>query len=244
MAASEFSSDLTQDLPVAGGGESPLHGFQGDRGRPAVARGQQPGLTIAVSRESGARGGTIARRVAKKIGWQLYNQELLDYVSQDGNFRDNLLANLGQSAPGWIEERIAHLVADGAMSQEPAVLHLARTILGAAAQGEVVVLGRGAGCVLPRSSTLNVRIVAPLSDRVAYMAQWSRQPADLAADAVKQRDANRSQFIQTHFHRDANDIYQYDLLLNSSALGEDLCVELIVHAAQVKQAAHVEAKTS
>lgn len=239
MSASEFTPDI-QDLPVAGGGESPLHGFQGDRGQLPVVALHPPGLTVALSRESGARGGTIARRVAKKTGWQLYNQELLDYVSQEGTFRDNLLANLNQAAPRWAEDRLEQLIADGQMTQDPAVVHLARTILAAAAQGEVIMLGRGAGYVLPRESTLNVRIVAPLSDRVAYMAQWSRQPADLAAETVRQRDEGRSHFIQTHFQRAANDIYQYDLLLNSSALGEDLCVELIVLAAQAKQKARLE----
>jgi len=240
MSASEFSPDM-HDLPVAGGAESPLHGFQGDRGRQPAATLHPPGLTVALSRESGARGGTIARRVAKKIGWQLYNQELLDYVSQDGMIRDNLLANLSQTAPRWAEDRLAQLIADGQMTHDDAVVHLARTILAAAAQGDVVMLGRGAGYVLPRESTLNVRIVAPLSDRIAYMAQWSRQSAEQAAETVRLRDEGRSHFVQTHFRRAANDIYQYDLLLNSSALGEDLCVELIVLAAQAKQRARLEA---
>src|SRR5438067_21858 len=63
--------------------ETPRHGFQGDRGalpeRPAFPRG----LTVAISRETGARGATIARRVAGKLGWEVYDQELLEFMAQD-----------------------------------------------------------------------------------------------------------------------------------------------------------------
>ena len=48
------------------------------------------------------------------------------------------------------------------------------------------------------------------------------------------RDRSRAEFIDTHFHRQPADVYQYDLLLNSSLLGEDLCAELISQAARAK----------
>src|SRR5919108_245472 len=110
-------------------------------------------------------------------------------------------------------------------------------VLSLGAQGEVVLLGRGAGCILPSHSTLSVRLVAPLPDRVAYMSQWLRLTEEEAAEQVRKRDVRRGEFIATHFHRKPSDIYQYDLLLNSSLLGEELCAELIVKAARAKQAA-------
>ena len=45
---------------------APRHGFQGDRGKPPAVRRAPLGLTIAVSREAGARGASIARRVGGK----------------------------------------------------------------------------------------------------------------------------------------------------------------------------------
>lgn len=47
---------------------TPAHGYQGDRGAVPPPRRAPDELSLAVSRESGARGGTIARRVAKKLG--------------------------------------------------------------------------------------------------------------------------------------------------------------------------------
>ena len=103
--------------------------------------------------------------------------------------------------------------------------------------GEVILLGRGAGCVLPARSTLNVRLIAPLADRITYMSQWLRLTEDEAAQQVQQRDARRAEFLATHFHSKPTDLYQYDLVLNSSRLGEERCAQVIIEAARVKQAA-------
>jgi cytidylate kinase len=105
-------------------------------------------------------------------------------------------------------------------------------VLALGAQGGVVLIGRGAGCILPADSTLNVRVVAPLADRIAYMGQWLRLTEAEAAERVRLRDQRRAEFIDTHFHRRPDDVHQYHLVLNSSFLGEELCAELIARAAR------------
>jgi cytidylate kinase len=214
--------------------ESPRHGFQGDRA-PRPPRDEVPAsLTIAISRESGSRGGTIARRVGQKLGWQVYHQELLEYIAQEGAFRDSVTANLSDAVARWSEQRLEQLLREQNLSQHPSVLSLARIILALGAQGEVVIIGRGAGCLLPRETTLHVRTFAPLADRIAYMSQWLRLTETEAAEQVRLRDQQRTEFLTTHFHRQPGDIYQYDLLLNTSLLGEDQCAELIAQAARGK----------
>jgi hypothetical protein len=216
--------------------ESPLHGFQGDRGPAPAAPTVPASLTVAVSREAGARGGTIGRRVGKKLGWQVYNQELLEYTAQEGASR-HIMAHLPPAAALWAEERLQTLWRGQNLSQHPSIADIARIVLALGAQGEVVMIGRGAGCILPAASTLHVRVVAPFADRVAYMSQWLRLTEVEADEQVRQRDQRRGQFIETHFHRRPGDVYQYDLILNSSLLGEEICAELIAQAARCKLAA-------
>jgi cytidylate kinase len=217
--------------------ETPRHGFRGDQGpAPDVAR-IPASLTVAVSREAGSRGGTIARRVGRKLGWQVYNQELLEYIAQEGVFRQGMSEDLPAAAAAWAEERLQTLITEQHLSEHPSVLDLARVILALGAQGDVVLIGRGAGCLLPRDTTLHVRIVAPLEDRIAYLSQWLRLTVPEAAEQVRLRDSRRAEFLQTHFHRQPGDPYQYDLLLNSSLLGEELCADVIAQAARAKQAA-------
>ncbi len=42
-------------------------------------------LTVAISREAGARGSTIGRRAARILGWPVYDQEMIEYMAQDAN---------------------------------------------------------------------------------------------------------------------------------------------------------------
>jgi cytidylate kinase len=239
MATAGSSRDFGEELalPPEEPRESPHHGFQGDRAVVPPASGPPASLTIAVSREAGSRGSIIAGRVGLKLGWPVYNQELLEYIAQEGAFRQDVVENLSPAAARWAEEQLQRLLREQNLSQHPAIIDLARIILALGAQGGVVLIGRGAGCILPRDSTLHVRVVAPLADRIAYMSQWLRLTVEGAAEQVRLRDGRRAEFIATHFHRQPQDIYQYDLLLNSSLLGEDLCAELIAQAARAKQAA-------
>jgi cytidylate kinase len=220
--------------PTNAGEESPRHGYQGDRASVRAAAPAVPrSLTIAITREAGARGGTISRRVGKKLGWQVYDQEMLEYIAQEEAHIQETVDALTAVEAAWVDER-THTLGD---EEHPSVRNLARTILALGAQGEVVLVGRGAGFLLPAPTTLHVRIVAPLEDRIAYMSQWMRLTQEEAAEQVAQRDRRRTEFVTTHFHGQPDDVYRYDLLLNSSLLGEDLCVELIAHAARAKLAA-------
>jgi Cytidylate kinase-like family len=189
-------------------------------------------LTIAVSRESGARGGTIGRRVAQRLGWAVYDQDLLEYMAQDSVVRQGVLDQLSPEAAVWSQDRLQQLLRQEQFSSKPSFLNLVRVVLALGAQGRAVLIGRGGGHILPPESTLHVRVVAPLAARIAYMTQWLRLNEQEAADRVRARDERRMEFIQTYFQVQPEEVHQYDLLLNSSLLGEALSVELLVQAAQ------------
>jgi cytidylate kinase len=224
-----INDDLERD-----GGDSPHHGYRGQAERP---HGKYPlGLTIAISREAGARGNTIAKRAGAKLGWQVYSQELLEYMAQEGTFRQQVLDQLPAGAGDWVEGQLERLLKEQNISANPSVIELARMILSLGVQGEAILLGRGAGSILPQASTLHVRLVAPVQDRIAYMSQWLRLTMDEAAEQVRKRDQRRAEFLATHFHRTASDLYQYDMALNTSLLGEERSAEIICEAAKLKMA--------
>jgi cytidylate kinase len=191
-------------------------------------------LTIAVSREAGARGSTIARRVGRKLGWQVYDQEVLEYMAQEAILRQSLPETSSSTPTDWTEVRLQQLIRENAISEHPSIVNLARVVLSLGAQGHVILIGRGAGCILPRETTLNVRIIAPLQERIAYMGQWLRLTVEEATERVRLRDERRAEFIVKNLHRDPTDVHQYDLILNSSLLGEDTCAELIAQAARAR----------
>jgi len=212
----------------------PRHGFQGDRGATPAHRSAPLGLAIALSREAGARGTTIARKVAERLSWQIYDHELLEYMAQNPVIRQGMVQDLPDPCIAWVNARLERLNRENQLQSHPDTLHLAEVILSLAAQGQVVMVGRGAGFILPPETTLNVRVIAPLADRIAYMAQWQRLSTAEATQRVRQQDERRTEFVSRHFHGASSEPHRFDLILNSSLLSEEGCAELIARAAMIR----------
>ena len=225
-------------LPILAPAESPLHGYRGV-GEDTQTQRVPAGLTIALSREAGARGATIAQRAGEKLGWEVYSQEMLEYGAQNAALRQDVLDKLSPESIAWIDERLQQLLDQPNMSHHPNIVDLARLVLALGAQGNVILLGRGAGFLLPRRSTLHMRLVAPLADRIAYMSQWLRLTEEEAAEQVRKRDQRRIDFLSTHFHRQPNDVHVYDMILNTSMFGEERSADLIAAATKAKMSAVV-----
>src|SRR5262245_34526232 len=102
---------------------TPRHGDRGD-GRRAGPRFPRT-LTVAVSRQSGARGGSIAKVVGRKLGWQVVDQELMEFIGQKGGTDDDLSA----AARLWAEQRLEELRQQGLLAGGDDVISMARVAL-------------------------------------------------------------------------------------------------------------------
>ncbi|MFL5243307.1 MAG: AAA family ATPase [Gemmataceae bacterium] len=229
-----YTFKVFDEYNAEGGTEGPPHGFRGESPSERRTPALPSALSIAVSRQSGARGGTLGKRVARQMGWEVYSQELLEYILREENVRREILDRLQPAAAAWVEDRLEYLQKEEGLSNDPGIVELARIILAIGVKGHVVFIGRGAGHLLPQISTLHVRVVAPAADRVGYMAQWLRMTQDEARELVRSRDEQRAEFLAKHFHHDESDLARYDLIVNSRLLGEEACADLIIQAARAK----------
>lgn len=213
--------------------EVPLHGFRGAAAEPVLTRPR--GLTVAISRQAGARGTTIARKVAEILDWQVFDHDTLDYLAQDDTARAQLLADIPADAQRWAEAQLAHLQGDCGLNADAEALRLVRLVLAVGARGNVVIVGRAAGFLLPRETTVHARVVAPLEARVAYMAQELRLTRPEAVEEVRARDERRAAFLDRALARDVADLTAYDVVVNSDRLGVEGAAQFVGWAVRTKQ---------
>jgi len=211
----------------------PLHGYRGEE--PAARFAGTKGLSVAISREAGARGASIARKVGELLGWQVFDQELIDYLMVDETGRGQLLADVPAGAKEWADAHLARLQRERRVTNDPDAAALIRLVLMVAARGDVIIVGRGAGFVLPPESTLHVRVVAPFEDRVSYLAQSLRLPREEAANEVRSRDERRAQFLTHTLSREPSDLTAYDVVVNSTRLGVESAAQCVAWALRTKQ---------
>ncbi len=209
--------------------------------RPPGETGPHPrALTIAVSRAAGAPGTSVAREAGARLGWQVYDQELLERIAQDMGLRTSLLESVDERRVGWLQECVEAFAGVPTVSESAYIKHLVTTLLSLASHGECVIVGRAAAQVLPTASTLRVRLLASLDDRVAATSSRLGVSRQEAGRWVERTDRERVRFIKDHFQKDPTDPGNYDLLLNASRLSVGECADVIVaavHSLQVRAAA-------
>jgi cytidylate kinase len=203
--------------------------------KPCPPRPIPPPFTIALSDEAGANGPAVAYALGERLGWQVYDHELVDWIARETGVRADLLKEVDERRVGWLEESLQALLAGLSVSELTYVHHLGQTLLALASHGECVIVGRGAAQALPPATTLRVRLVGPLKDRVAAIQRHCGLSPDEAARWVKQRDRERSAFVKEHFHKDPTEPDQYDLLLNAFRFSAAECAEITGTALRLLQ---------
>src|SRR4051794_11818231 len=96
----------------------PAHGYRGEAPTPPPPN-RPRGLCVAISREAGARGGTIARKVGELLGWQVFDHDTLDYLTQDDTARSQLLADVPEGAMQWADAYLKRLQRDRKLTPDP-----------------------------------------------------------------------------------------------------------------------------
>lgn len=201
------------------------------------------GFSITLAREAGTQGSAVAKEVGRLLGWKVYDQELLERIAQDMGLRTRLLNSVDERQQSWLMEFVQSFQRDVGKKSSSAyvgesayVHHLIATILALGAKGECVIVGRGAGFILPSELTLRVRLVCPVPGRVAELRRQMGLSEREAAREIKTIDRERSAFVRAHFFKDPTDPLNFDLVLNTEHLTVSECAQVIVEALRRRQA--------
>lgn len=189
-----------------------------------------PPFTIALAREAGAPGTTVAHEVGRRLGWQVYDHELLEQIAREHNLRVSLLESLDERRQSWLVEVMESFAQARHVGESAYAHHLRETLLALGAHGCCVIVGRGAAQLLPAATTLRVRLIGAPEDRVAYAMRHRDLSRREAEKWVEATDRGRIAFIKDHFLKDPADLRQYDLILNISRWPVMECADLIVDA--------------
>jgi cytidylate kinase len=191
---------------------------------------ESPALTIALSRQVGAGGTSVAAAVGERLGWPVYDNALVEQIAREMKLRTKLVESVDERRTSWLTDCAESFSQMPAISASAYVRHLIQTVLSLGAHGSCVIVGRGATHILPRGTTLRVRLVAGRDDRVTALARElsvTRAEADARLDRLEQE---RAAFVKHHFLKDPCDPLHFDLVLNSSSFSYSECADLIIEA--------------
>jgi hypothetical protein len=194
-----------------------------------------PPLTVAINRQAGSRGAEIARLAGARLGWPVYDHELLERIAAEKGLHARLVEQLDERRLTWLQSLVVAYSRDG--GREGAYLQALLELFGSLSKiGHCIIVGRGAAHVLPPETTLRVRITADRAARVEHVQKSQGMPHADAERWVNSTDHERQRFVRYYFRADVHDAMLYDLILRSDRLGGEETAALIAHTAQTVDA--------
>mgnify|MGYP001086545948 CR=1 FL=1 len=188
---------------------------------------------ICISRETGSGGDAIARLVGNRLSWKVYNDELLEAIAHRMELPVEEVRAFDELAPSVVQDWLLPLREEHYAPQEAYLDHLAKLVESIGRAGESIIVGRGAGFLLPRESTLSIRLIAPLNVRAARVAERMGVSFRTGRRAARDLDRRRDHFDRTMHRMDSKDPHNYDLVLDTNSLGFEIVSEIIVRAVEV-----------
>jgi len=188
------------------------------------------GPVITVSREAGACGTEIARRLSQELKMDLMNDQIIGYVADSAKISKKVIESLDEKEVNRRDAWIAAFFESKHLWPDQYLDHLTRVIATIGRYGNTVIVGRGAHYILPLEKVFRVRLIAPLEDRIAHIMQIRGASYKEAEKYVLKTDNERQAFIRKYFHADITEPNQYDIVVSMRIITIEGAVEAIKNA--------------
>ena len=202
--------------------------------REAKARRNQkaPGTrpVITISREYGAKGRSLANELGRRVGFKVWDKELLSAIAEEAGADERFLASLDERRRKMIDDTLYGSLMGFKHSNTQYFRSLLRVVHTIGAHGKSIIVGRGSNYVLQSDAALRVRLVCPIEIRVSYVAEHEGISEKDALKLIEARDAERDDFIRYYFKEDPGNSHDYDLVLNSGVFNIDQLADLVLLA--------------
>jgi cytidylate kinase len=200
---------------------------------------------ITVEREYGSGGADIAGKLAKRLGWKLWNELLTveiarlmdcgcEAVEEREEKRDPLYYRLFKSFMRGSQEGVQNEPRMKMVDADCIRQVAERVVKSAAEKGNCVIVGRGSAYYLQdRLDAFHVFIYAPFEEKVRRLQAGGKSHHE-AVELAETVDRERAQFIKQYFGVEWPERHCFHLMINSR-LGEEAAVETILNGIDLFQ---------
>ena len=193
---------------------------------------------LTIEREYGSGAAEIARKLADRLGWKLWDQSLTDEIARHmecdpeqiekhGERIDPLYYRLLKSfLRGSFEGNLN--TPEMQMADVEGIRRVAEQLVMAAAnEGNAVIVGRGSAYYLrDRPDCFHVFVYAPFEERVRRLQQLGKSQEE-AIQLAETVDRDRADFIKQYFGIDWPARHFFHLMINS-AIGDTTVVQMVL----------------
>jgi cytidylate kinase len=196
---------------------------------------------ITVNREFGSGGGRIAQTIAQWLGWKLLDRDIIDAIAYAAHVDASQVQQYDEHVASWLQRlnqqtmRSAALaagmeLAEGSVFDAAEMVKITQKVVEQAyAEGNCVIVGRGAQCILQhRPDVYHVFVYAPYRERIERLRK-RLEPGAHVEQRIRKVDEERAKYLQEYFGKCWNNPHLYHLMISSSE-DENAAARLILFA--------------
>ncbi|MCI9534856.1 MAG: cytidylate kinase-like family protein [Lachnospiraceae bacterium] len=201
-------------------------------------------LVITIGRQCGSGGKKIGETVAQRLGVKCYDKELLTLAAKNSGLCEELFEthdekptssflyslvmdtySMGYSNSAYMDMPLNHKI----------FLAQFDTIKKLADEESCVIVGRCADYALAEyPNVVSVFVTGNDEERIEYLKQLYKVETAKAKDIMVKTDKKRASYYNYYSSKKWGDSRSYDLCINSSSVGIDGAVDMILELARVK----------
>ena len=186
----------------------------------------EPGFRfLTIAKDEGSLGNEVAQELSRRMGWHVFDEEIIHYIAQNSHVSEKLVRQLDQKSQSGIQETIERFLKSiekesfGGDEYHEALLV---TLMCLAKHGAAILVGRGANFALyDEPHGLKVHLTASPEVRVRRLAKRWEVTEDEARHRMQEDDGEKKKFIRHYYWRDYGDTRFYDVTFNTDRTTAD-----------------------
>jgi cytidylate kinase len=193
---------------------------------------------ITMEREYGSGGAIIARRLAERLGWKLWDEELTAEIARIAQVDQKVAASCDERVDSWLY-RLFKVYARGSYERALPIAEarpfdtdrmfatLESVIRDVSSHTPCVIVGRGSTYFLRnRPDAFHVFVYASVEEKLRRLKSAGKSERE-AGQLIEEIDGDRAAFIRHYFGGEWPHRPLYNLMVNSQ-LGDEYVVELLL----------------
>jgi hypothetical protein len=197
---------------------------------------------ITVEREYGSQGAEFAHRLACRLQWKLIDRCLIDEIAHKAGVTQSMAEQCDERTDPWYYrmgksfwhgsvDRLPAPPKDQVFDSERMVEFVRNYLKQSVANGNCVIVGRGAACALVGvSGVFNIFVYAAMSRKIRWFESRFPEQAANARQELEATDHRREAYVRRYYDRDWADRRLYHMMINS-CMGCDAMIDSVLDGA-------------
>ena len=190
---------------------------------------------ITIGREFGAGGRSVAKAVSQRLNIPYFDKDFVKQTAAHSGYSVEDVEREGEHLRR--SSKLLNNILNNAASYQSshdAIFNAQRELILKLAEQDCIIIGRCSNIILREAGipTLDIFLCANLDDRIRHVEELGLNGNEDAQKCVTRTDGLRATYYKTYTKHTLGDYHDYHLILDTSLVGYDRCVDLIVDLAQ------------